>query len=229
MKSRILSTRPLSASLAAEAKASGIAIDEISFIETQPIRSQETQQAIEKAYRQQTTVVFTSMSGAEAAWLPLPRKPDWKIYCLDHATKQEVIKRFGHRIEGTADSAEELAALIASGKAEEVTFFCGDRRREALPMILKKNNIKVNEVIVYKTVPQYHTVEKTYRGILFFSPSAAESFFKTNTPSAETILFAIGHTTAAAIAEQSRNQTIIGKSPSKEALVREAIKRFSNL
>lgn len=226
MKNSILSTRPLSAALVAEAGAAGIDIDEISFIETQPIRSREVVQKIEMIYQQQATVVFTSMSGVDA--VALPKKPEWKIYCLDHATKQEVSSKFGNCIAGTADSAEELAHRIAEGDAKEVTFFCGDHRREELPAILKKNNIKVNEVIVYKTIPRHHTLEKTYDGILFFSPSAVESFFKTNQLKSETILFTIGHTTAAAVKERTHNKIIISQSPAKEAMVKETIHYFSN-
>lgn len=227
MKNSILSTRPMSPALVAEAKVSGISIDEISFIETQPIRSKEVMEEIEKTYQQEATVVFTSMSGVDA--VTVRKKPDWKIYCLDHATKQEVIKKFGDNIAGTADSAEELAWLIAKGKAKEITFFCGDHRREELPAILKKNAIRVNEVVVYKTIPQHHTIEKIYDGILFFSPSAVESFFKTNKLKSETILFAIGKTTAAAIKEQNNNKIIISKNPAKEALVREVIEYYREL
>lgn len=227
MKNSILSTRPLSPALVAEAKGSGISIDEISFIETQPIRSKEVMEEVEKIYQQEATVVFTSMSGVDA--VTLRKNPAWKIYCLDHATKQAVIKKFGDNIVGTADSAEELAWLIAKGNAKEITFFCGDHRREELPAILKKNTIRVNEVVVYKTIPQHHTIEKRYDGILFFSPSAVESFFKTNKLNSETILFAIGNTTAAAIKEQNNNKVIISKNPAKEAMVREVIKYYSEL
>src|SRR5258706_9822828 len=41
--------------------------------------------------------------------------------------------------------------------------------------------------------------EKVYDGILFFSPSGVESFFNTNEVNEQTILFAIGNTTATEI------------------------------
>lgn len=229
-KISILSTRPLNQSLIAEANAAGIAVDEISFIETEPVQSIEVQQEIEQAYLQTATVVFTSMNAVDAvtSWQD-GQQPDWDIYCIGNTTKQLIVESFGeHSVAGTANSAAELAELIVKeSDTDEVIFFCGDQRRDELPSILQKNGIGVDEIVVYETTAIPHKVEKNYDGILFFSPSAVDSFFQTNTVSAQTILFAIGFTTAAAIKKYSPNQIIISSEPGKENLFSAMMEHYS--
>lgn len=226
----ILSTRPLSASLVAEANTAGITIDELSFIETEPIQDIATQQEIEQAYLQSSTVVFTSMNAVDAvvAWQD-GQLPDWVIYCMGNTTKQKLKENFGdHSVVGTANNAAELAELIAEeSDADEVIFFCGEQRRDELPAILRKSGIDVHEIVVYETIHTPHKISKEYQAILFYSPSAVHSFFSTNKVSAQTILFAIGTTTAKAVQQYCNNTIIIGKAPGKEELVRQAMEYFS--
>lgn len=227
---QILSTRPLNRSLVQEANAAGISIDELSFIETEAIQDVATQQEIEQAYLQSSTVVFTSMNAVDAvvAWQD-GQQPDWVIYCMGNTTKQKLKENFGdHSVVGTANNASELAELIAEeSDADEVIFFCGEQRRDELPAILRKKKIDVHEIIVYETIHTPHKINKTYHAILFYSPSAVSSFFSNNKIPAQTILFAIGTTTANTIQQYCNNTIIIGKAPGKEELVRQAMEYFS--
>ena len=229
-KIQILSTRPLNKSLVQEANAAGISIDELSFIETEAIQDVATQQEIEQAYLQSSTVVFTSMNAVDAvvAWQD-GQQPDWVIYCMGNTTKQKLKENFGdHSVVGTANNAAELAELIAEeSDAEEVIFFCGEQRRDELPAILRKKRIDVHEIIVYETIYTPHKINKTYQAILFYSPSAVSSFFSNNKIPGQTILFAIGTTTANTIQQYCNNTIIIGKAPGKEELVRQAMEYFS--
>ena len=229
-KIQILSTRPLNRSLVQEANAAGISIDELSFIETEAIQDVATQQEIEQAYLQSSTVVFTSMNAVDAvvAWQD-GQQPDWVIYCMGNTTKQKLKENFGdHSVVGTANNASELAELIAEeSDADEVIFFCGEQRRDELPAILRKKKIDVHEIIVYETIHTPHKINKTYHAILFYSPSAVSSFFSNNKIPAQTILFAIGTTTANTIQQYCNNTIIIGKAPGKEELVRQAMEYFS--
>lgn len=229
-KINILSTRPLNKSLVHEAKDVGISIDELSFIETEPILDIATQQEIEQAYLQSSTVVFTSMNAVDAviAWQD-GQQPDWVIYCMGNTTKQLIKKHFGeHSVAGTASSATELAELIAEeNEIDEVIFFCGEQRRDELPAILRNKEIDVHEIIVYETIHTPHKISKDYHGILFYSPSAVSSFFSNNKVPHQTILFAIGNTTATTIQQYCNNTIIIGKEPGKEELVRQAMEYFS--
>ena len=226
----VLCTRPLPSSLVEEAAANGIAIDELSFIETESILSVEVQQEIELASTEIATVVFTSMNAVDAVTIFLDgHQPDWSIYSIGTATGKLIKAYFGEeRMTGTANDAASLAELIAEDRfTDEVIFFCGDQRRDELPEILRQNDIEVNEIVVYQTIATPHKIEKDYFGILFFSPSAVQSFFSKNKIASRTILFAIGNTTANEIRKYTTNKIIISDEPGKENLVQKMIEYFS--
>ena len=226
----ILCTRPLNEVLLKEAAEEGIYIDQLSFIETEPIQSIEVQQEIEQAFLQHTTVVFTSMNAVEAvAYYQEKNQPSWDIYCIGTATAKLVARHFGEeQIIGRANDAAALAELITEDDGiEEVIFFCGEQRRDELPEILREHDIEVNEITVYQTIELPHKIDKSYHGILFFSPSAVDSFFKNNKLPASTILFAIGNTTANAIRKHSKNKVIISDAPGKDNLLKKMIGYFT--
>jgi uroporphyrinogen-III synthase len=161
----------------------------------------------------------------------------WQVFCIGAATHRLIRDHFGEdRIAGTANSASELANVIIQWKAlaagapgshtSEVFFFCGDQRRDELPDQLRQASIKVNELVVYRTLPTPHTIETVYDGIVFFSPSAVHSFFTRNTLPPATILFAIGQTTADCIRGYTPNKTILSDIPEKETLIRQVIGYF---
>ena len=215
----ILSTRPIGDPLINESKHQNIEIDILSFIETVPIRSIEVQQEIENALLKSSAVVFTSMNAVEAVANELDgHQPDWRIYSMGNTTRQLVKKYFGEEaIAGTAESAAELAELIVEeDNSDDIFFFCGEQRRDELPDILRSNDIDVNEIVVYQTIQVKHKIEKTYHGILFFSPSAVQSFFSNNKISDKTILFAIGNTTATEIKKYANNKISLAMSRAKK-------------
>jgi uroporphyrinogen-III synthase len=230
-KITILSTRPLNELLINEAKEQGIYIEVVPFIETEPILSVEVQQEVELALLESASIVFTSMNAVEAvAAYMIDEQPDWAIYCMGNTTKDLVKKYFGaNTIAGTAGNAADLASLIVEeANTGAVIFFCGDQRRNELPDILKANDIEVNEIEVYHTIPTARKVDKRYNGVLFFSPVAVESFFSKNKADTQTILFAIGNTTATTIKKYAGNPVIISDEPGKGNLVEKAINYFVN-
>lgn len=158
-------------------------------------------------------------------------KPDWKIYCIGIATNKLVKHYFGETaIQGTATNAAELAGLIVEErKTSKLNFFCGDQRREELPSILRNNNIRVTEIEVYRTIEIQHTIDKVYQGILFFSPSAVSSFFKSNQVPASTIIFSIGATTASEIKSLTNNTIVLAELPGKDTLVKKMINHFLSI
>jgi uroporphyrinogen-III synthase len=227
---QILCTRPLDEQLIEYAKLKGIDIDTIPFIETEPIESVLTQQEIEAALNLTATIVFTSMNAVEAVEENIiDEQPVWNVYCIGNTTAQLVKKYFPLSvIAGTADSAAELAELIIDeSAAEEVIFFCGDQRRDELPDLLRQHDIEVDEIIVYQTIALPHKIKKDYLGVLFFSPSAVESFFSNNKLNERTILFAIGNTTASAIRKHTSNKVLIADEPGKEELVEKMLEYFT--
>lgn len=227
----ILSTRPLGDEQVKDARDLCILIDVLSFIDTEPILSVEVQQEIEQALLLSTVVVFTSMNAVEAvATFIMDEQPDWQIYCMGKTTRDLVKKYFGEEsIAGTASSATELAeSIIEDSITAEVIFFCGDKRRDELPTQLMAHDIDVNEIVVYHTILTAHKVDRKYHGILFFSPSAVESFFSKNKITGDTIFFAIGKTTAATIKKHSGNTIIISDEPGKENLMEKVFNYFVN-
>jgi uroporphyrinogen-III synthase len=229
-KKTILCTRPVDDLLIKEAKQQGITIDIIEFIRTEPIINKELKKQINLLANQSLNIVFTSMNAVDAVRSYLDKKPaDWKIFCIGTATQKLVVEEFdGRSIIGTADSAAELAdAIIAEKNINKVAFFCGDQRRHELPQKLADHKIEVDEVEVYKTFQLKEKITKKYDGILFFSPSAVESFFTANKITPQTILFAIGNTTANTIKKHTKNKIVLSDKHGKEDLFEKAIAYFS--
>ncbi|ULQ55053.1 uroporphyrinogen-III synthase [Flavihumibacter rivuli] len=228
----ILSTRPVDKELVDYAANRGIQLEVQPFITTVAIDDYEVTEEIRLALEEELTVVFTSMNAVEAVAAHMHDfQPNWRVYCMGYATKKLVEEYFGEdSIVDTGDDATDLAEkIIESGEEEEVTFFCGDQRRDELPEALRGAGIDVNEVTVYQTIQLPHEIKGQYAGILFFSPSAVHSFFEKNKKLAgHTVLFAIGNTTAKAIKEHCTNPVVIADEPGKSNLVEQAIDFFSS-
>ena len=168
------------------------------------------------------------MNAVEAVNEYLLSKPEWNIFSIGQTTKELISNFFGEeRIVATADDANSLADTIIEKGVKEIVFFCGDQRRDELPEKLKAENIKVEEIMVYRTIATAKRVSKHYDGILFFSPSAVDSFFTANTIERNVILFAIGNTTAYAIKQKVNNKIVVTEQPGKEALVKKMLDYFS--
>jgi uroporphyrinogen-III synthase len=230
-KKKILSTRPVKDELIQEATEKNIQLDIIPLIDTEPVQDIDTQQEVEQIALQYATVVFTSMNAVESVITMLDQQvPEWDIYCMGNTTQELIRNYFGEAsIHSTGNNAIELAENILSDNEEldEVFFFCGDQRRDELPVKLKEAGVNIEEIIVYKTIPLHQKIDTVYDGIVFFSPSAVESYFKLNKANDTTVFFAIGTTTASAIKKYSNNKIITAHSPGKEELVRKAIHHFS--
>ncbi len=227
---KILSTRPVDNLLIEEADEKGIVIDCISFIETSVSINQDKKKQIQTIAQKESTIVFTSMNAAEAIIESLDGiKPIWNIYCMGGTTKSIIKDYFGvDSIKGTGKDASSLAEGLIENGAKEAVFFCGNIRRDELPQLLKEQQIDLEEMVVYETNTTPHSINKKYDAVLFFSPSAVESFFSVNKIDVSTILFAIGNTTAKAIGNYSTNKIVKSDSPEKDSLVRKAIGYFNS-
>jgi uroporphyrinogen-III synthase len=226
----ILITRPVDESMLYDAREAGLNMEVVSFIETEPIQTVQLQQEVELVLLQSATIVFTSANAVEAvAAQSVDHDPDWEIFCIGRRTKELVEEHFGkHHIAGYANNASELAQVILeTTDAREIIFFCGDNRRPELPHTLKEHDIHVEEIVVYQTIGLPRKVNKHYQGILFFSPSAVDSFFQLNVAAEKTVFFAIGNTTAQAIRKHTTNKILVSDQPDKNHLVEMAIEYFT--
>jgi uroporphyrinogen-III synthase len=216
---RVLSTRPLSGALIEVARSKGIAIDVMPFIATASVADEELLRPLKE---RRLTVVFTSANAVEA----VGGGGDWKVYCLSGATRRAAEEKFGEAaIVAVADSAAELAQKIVDDGVKAVCFFCGDLRREELPAIFRRAGIGYKDIVVYTTTATPHKMEDDYDGILFFSPSAVESYLSMNAVPEGTVLFAIGRTTAAALKGYN---VVVSERPEAGALLDKVTEHFQN-
>ena len=126
---------------------------------------------------------------------------------------------------GYASDLAEIISLIYS--TESFTFFSGNLRRDILPTTLKENGIKFNEIEVYETELTSKKITSKIDGILFFSPSAVESYLKLNTIKDETC-FCIGETTAEALEHKNIKNIIIADKPSIENVIEIVLENYNN-
>lgn len=220
-KYNILCTRPLDNMLVYKAANSGISIDSINFVETEPVASEDIIKKIQNLAVQKITAVFTSTNAVDAVTAHLKNIPDWNIFCVGGTTKETVFNFFGEKsVKGTARNAKTLSEkIILAGNIKDVVFFCGEQRLDELPETLKVNGVYVEEIIVYKTRLISNFINKDYDGILFFSPSAVHSFFSDNTVATNVVLFSIGTTTTATIKTYCTNKVITSEWPGKENMI----------
>jgi len=85
---------------------------------------------------------------------------------------------------------------------------------------LKNEGVDVREIVVYTTVKTPVKFDKDMDGIIFFSPSAVNSFFSVNHIKPQTVCFAIGQTTANALRESTGNEVIVSNSVSQEGMMK---------
>lgn len=149
------------------------------------------------------------------------RKPS---FCVGEKTA-DLLDESGFTVQERTNSATELAALIVSEYANEsFTFFSGNQRLDELPNQLKSAEITFNEIEVYETTATPQSINGAVDGILFFSPSAVESFLLANKITNETC-FCIGNTTAKAL-EKATDKLIIANQPSVENTIIQTINYY---
>lgn len=204
-----------------------IIIDEISFIATKAIKDEQLEKKISHLSAP-INAIFTSSHAAEIVGKIISKNSSWKIFCIGNKTKETLLKFFpAESIAGIANNAADLAWKIMKDiSVKNVLFFCGAQRRNELPEILIQNEIDMEELIVYETIKTPKEIKKDYDGVLFFSPSAAESFFSINKIKSHTVCFAIGDTTAATLKEFTTNNIIQAQNPSQQSMINAMLAHF---
>jgi uroporphyrinogen-III synthase len=228
-KRYILCTRPLAKDIVLQAARQNVVIEELSFIDTHPIETKEVTDRVKALAGENCTVVFTSMNAVEAVAAQVKLGVSWKVYCIGNTTKKLIEERLASAtIIATGENAERLAERLVDDGVKKAVFFCGNIRRDELPNKIRSDGGTVEEVIVYQTIEKPSAVTKEYDGILFFSPSAVNSFFKSNKVPVRTELFAIGKTTADTLRKYANKKIIVAGVTGKQELVQHAIDFFNN-
>ena len=206
----LLSTKNLTAQQNELIRDHGIALLSYDAIYTVPLVDIDTPKYCENA-------IFTSKNSVNAiSNLKLTIK---RCFCVGYSTKKALEKLSYHVVE-LANNAQDLANIILDNYQQlSFSFFCGNLRRNELPEMLSKHNIKCNEYVVYQTRMNYKEYHEQFDSVLFFSPSAVKSYISKNTLDNK-VAFCIGNTTAneaikytdkVEVAEQSSIQRVIEK------------------
>jgi uroporphyrinogen-III synthase len=165
------------------------------------------------------SLIFTSRNGFEGF---LQHKlsavyTGSNVFCVGSNTRM-FVERSGFNVVAIADDAQALANIIVRDYPHEsFTFFSGNLRRDELPRVLTQGEIDFNEIEVYETTLTPHKMTAKPDGIMFYSPSAIESYLKENTITDEAC-FCIGNTTAAALATITDN-VVVANKPSVENVI----------
>lgn len=191
-------------------------------------------------------LIFTSQNGVQSILQHpkcadlIPKLREKNVFSVGMKTK-ELLTENGFNVIAYTGYASDLAEIISLiYNKESFTFFSGNLRRDILPNTLKENQIEFNEIQVYETDLTSKKIsspnpskgrEFKLDGILFFSPSAVESYLKSNTIKNE-ICFCIGETTAEALIPKLRDKKteniVIADKPSVENVIAEVIEYFTN-
>lgn len=149
-----------------------------------------------------------------------------ECFCVGEKTKIYLEKN-GFKVVDFATDASTLAEIIVEKHSnKKFTFFSGTIRKDILPKKLIENDVAFNEIKVYKTVLQPKNMVLEINAILFFSPSAVESYLQKNKIENQTTCFCIGNTTAKTLENISKN-IIIASKPSVENVIEEVIKYYN--
>lgn len=147
-----------------------------------------------------------------------------KCLCVGIKTKKYLEKK-GFTVVAYKNYASELGELIKTDYAlNSFTFFSGSLRRETLPEIFKSNKIEFEEIKTYETILSPKRIKQKTNGILFFSPSAVESYCLKNNIENQ-VCFCIGTTTAKALEYKTKN-IIIAPEQTVESVIETAINHW---
>lgn len=171
-------------------------------------------------------LIFTSQNAVESVLLnkKITEIKTKKCFCVGEKTKA-LLEENGFEVIANAEYAAELASVICNQfYKNSFTFFCGNIRRDVLPDALRLMEIELDEIEVYETALTPKTIGFTPHGILFFSPSAVESYLKENKIEDENC-FTIGNTTAEALKYVTPN-IIIANQPNTESVIMKCIEFY---
>ena len=231
-KPRIVSTKMLATELVEQLERTGISVEQHDFIQTIiQVPDKINSDLIQKF------VVLTSKSAVKA-WIAIAAKHGIEIsqhpvFCIDQATKKEVIANYLMIQSEAKDSASLADVIIKEGSIKSVTCICSDIRREELPAKLKARGVEVNEIIGYHTQPTPVKINEPYHGVLFFSPSGVDSFLELNLTSPSPLekagvrLFCIGEATASHASAKGFKDVLVAELSTQESVIKKVIQYYS--
>lgn len=228
MFNHILSTKKLKDSFIQEASRLGFRVLAHDFIAIKIQTGMPEAHAITKAHQH---IIFTSANAVKAYQKNIDKHglktPHKKLHCLQGETYNAAARLQNVEIVSRAENAFQLAqVMLRQHHMENASFFCGNKRSDALPGLLRQQNIVVDETVLYQTNFVHHKIKEAYKGVLFFSPSAVESFFQSNFLPENIPCFCIGDTTKNALRQYVDNEAIVAETCSQEAVMQALYKKI---
>lgn len=168
-------------------------------------------------------VIITSSTGL-MAFLKIVNmfrlnKADYKIYCIEPVTAK-LVREAGLVIAGTASNSSLLVQeILHHDKVSKVTYISGSLDKGRLSKQLIENKVDINTLVVYNTRFTPHVVNESYSVIIYFSPSAIDSFLSVN-QLRDVPCFCIGSTTGTYASEKGYSHIYIPDKPTEEDLIR---------
>lgn len=219
MNPSVLSTKKLASHQRELLLNAGIGLVEKNFISIIPLEFE--------VERLQENLIVTSQNTMEF----LLQKLDFqllrerKFFCVGEKTSG-LLREKGFQVQEVTHYGSELGKIISEKYSDRrFSFFCGKKRRPELPGSLQENTIKFEEVQLYDTKLTPTKIERTFKAVLFFSPSAVESYCSVNNLS-ESTAFCIGTTTAAE-AKKYTSRIILGAKPTIESVIVAVVKELN--
>ena len=223
----IVSTRKLTSAKVDELTAKGWKFTHHDFISKVILVPAELQ---EKSIHKH--VVITSITGVKA-FIEIARQlhldsDNYQVHCISRGTK-EYASAVGLTIKSSAPNAAALAdEILKDVEVKEVTHVSSNLRRDELSDKLIKSGVAVQDVIAYRTEFTPVAIDNSYDAIIFFSPSAVDSFLSRN-PLRQVPCFCLGKTTADYAKQEGYQHTYIPDAPSEEILLQTIINYYSKL
>jgi uroporphyrinogen-III synthase len=147
--------------------------------------------------------------------------PGLKAFCVGKKTLRTAEDMLEVEPILAVKNSETLVANLKESVPLGITFLysCGSYRLNTLPQGLREAGFVVKEYVVYKTELTPHKTFRDYNVILFFSPSAVESYFSVNHWDRKTVAVSIGHSTSEALTKAGVETILIADEPNELSML----------
>ena len=210
---RLLSTKILDFKFKTQIAQIGISIIEYPFIKINSIPL--------KNFKFQSSFIFSSQNAVKIAFenTQIKKQTEGKKYfCVGEKTKA-LLEKKGQKVTKMTHNASDLGYhIIKTCKDETFSFFCGKLRRPEIELFLAREKINLQIHEIYDTVYNSKNINNQFDGVLFFSPSAVNSYFKKNNWTSKVHGFSIGKSTSKTLEKFTKDFTE-AKKPNKNELL----------
>ena len=218
----ILCTRELSEAELQQCNDAGLQVRAFSFINIEPNTNYTEAAEVLKSVQPQA-IIATSKNAVPFIKETLNNLEseisNLKFYAVGQHTGN-ALNEFAENVTiAKSQNGTALAEQIVEEGIKKAVYFCSNIRRDELPDILTESGVELTEIVAYDTrlTPEKLDAAKL-DGILFYSPSAVESFVSANGV-VDVPCFAIGPTSGSALIEAGFDTVMMAEEPNIKQLI----------